>query len=973
MGTVYMAEDTKLKRTVALKFLPPQALAEESDKARFVHEAQAAAALHHPNICTVFEINETDDQVFISMAHLPGGSLKEKIEGGPLTPVDTLKIAAQIARGLGAAHSKQIVHRDIKPTNIMFSESGAATVMDFGLAKSKHQTHVTRLGTTLGTIAYMSPEQSRGVDVDHRTDIWSLGVMMYEMVTGERPFKGDYDEAVIYSILNEPPKPISEVKKDINPDLAYIIDKAMAKSAGDRYQTAEEMLEDIEALLDILKTGSSGSFSTRSRVGTTGAHAAAGGFFKPKVLFPAAAAVLVVAVAIILMVTGDKGGVTETVAVVDEDGQTIERVVPKSEYRKNFALFTFDNKTGDSANDWVEGASASLLEIDLLQDQIVNVAGAYDPTALQKLRRAGFTRWSEAPWNLKRRIAKESQNDFLVTGTFTIENGEYVIDRALHNANTGRMVSQKEYRGPDLFAIVDDISLDLKVDLLVPEDYLEDLKDLPVAEMMTTSTEALEAFGSGIAAVAIDQDWVKGVSDLQSAVAADSTFAFAHWQLMIMGLNTNQSQVTEASLSNAMQYLYKLPERIQFVIKSVYYQLKKDPVKQEAVLKMMCELYPEDILGPSMLAQQYAKERRTAEAIEQYEKIFEIDPSRSEILRTIGQMYRNDGEFDKALEYYTEYAELYPTQMRSFTPIAQIYRDQGDYDKAMQYYDKALLIEPENVSVLVQIGQIDALLGNFDEGLRKYNDALQRAKSPSDRLEALSSLSRYYRGRGQMQTSFEYMTREWAEEGKVTSPVQSLLSELMEAHFYVVGGEREKAFETVESVGRQIQAPYDEAVPLGYVFLYLEVEEPDSAEAALERLMAFIEGYKLETLRSLVYRARGEIAELRGDFKEAIVQFEKRIEATPRDYATFSDIGRCYRKLGDLSNAEANLRKTLRINPVHAECLYELALVQAEKGEREEALASLSKALDVWEPADPEFEPARKARDKLLEWQSWDS
>ncbi len=248
MGVVFKAEDTKLDRIVALKFLPAQALADESDKARFIHEARSAAALHHPNICTVYEINETEEQFFISMAYLPGGSLKERIEKGPLGAEETLKIAIQIAKGLQAAHEKQIIHRDIKPTNIMFSESGVATVLDFGLAKSKHQTHVTKLGTTMGTVAYMSPEQTRGDDVDHRTDIWSLGVMLYEMTTGRRPFRGDYDEAVIYSILNEAPAPVEELRKDADPNLVYIIQKAMAKSPADRYQTAAEMLADLEAV-----------------------------------------------------------------------------------------------------------------------------------------------------------------------------------------------------------------------------------------------------------------------------------------------------------------------------------------------------------------------------------------------------------------------------------------------------------------------------------------------------------------------------------------------------------------------------------------------------------------------------------------------------------------------------------------------------------------------------------------------------
>jgi len=507
----------------------------------------------------------------------------------------------------------------------------------------------------------------------------------------------------------------------------------------------------------------------------------------------------------------------------------------------------------------------------------------------------------------------------------------------------------------------------------VPEEYLENLKDLPVAEMMTTSIDALEPFGKGIAAVTIDQDWQSSVEYLQKAVEEDSTFAFAHWQLVILGINTNQSQVTNTALRNVMQYLYKLPERVQFVVKSVYYQLKKDQDKHVAVLKMMSELYPEDIIGLAMLAGQYTSEKRTEDAIAVYERILEIDPSRTETLRTIGRLYRNDGEFDKALDYYNQYASQYPTQVKSFTPIALIYKDMGEYDKATEYYDRALLIEPENVSVLCQLGQIDARLGNSDEALKKYQDALAIAKAPRDRQEIFAALATFYRAHGEMQKSFEYMKLEWAEEARVTSPVQSLLSELIEAHYYVKAGDRDKAFETVESVGGKIEPPYDEAVPLGYMYLYLEVEEPDSAEAALERLMSFIEGYKIETLRSNEYYGRGRIAELRGQYEEAIRYFEKRIEFSPRAVDTYRYIGRCYRNLGDLEKAETNLRKTLRIFPADPECLFELALVQADRGDRENALTTLQKVLTIWENADPEFEPAREAREKHAEWQSWKS
>ncbi|MEE9168113.1 MAG: serine/threonine-protein kinase, partial [bacterium] len=193
MGVVYKAEDTILKRMVALKFLPPHALGSDEEKARFVHEAQAAAALDHPNICTIYEIDEADGQTFIAMAYVPGQSLKEKIEAGPMELEESQNIAIQIADGLQAAHEKEIVHRDIKPANVMINEKGQAKIMDFGLAKLSGRTKLTITSTTLGTVAYMSPEQGRGQAVDHRSDIWSFGVILYEMFTGQMPFPGDYE------------------------------------------------------------------------------------------------------------------------------------------------------------------------------------------------------------------------------------------------------------------------------------------------------------------------------------------------------------------------------------------------------------------------------------------------------------------------------------------------------------------------------------------------------------------------------------------------------------------------------------------------------------------------------------------------------------------------------------------------------------------------------------------------------------
>ncbi len=251
MGEVYLAEDTRLDRKVALKFLPAQFSADEEEKKRFIHEAKAASALDHPNICSVHEIGETPEgQLFIVMGYYEGKTLKEKIKAGPLPIPEAVEIAIQIAEGLKNAHGKSIVHRDLKPANIMLTEQGVAKIVDFGLAKLRGLTRLTKSGTTLGTVAYMSPEQALGKEVDQRSDIWSLGVILYEMLTGKLPFKGEYDQAMLYAVINEEPEPLSNLRSDIPDELRIIVGKALAKKPGQRYSQAEEMLADLQAAVN---------------------------------------------------------------------------------------------------------------------------------------------------------------------------------------------------------------------------------------------------------------------------------------------------------------------------------------------------------------------------------------------------------------------------------------------------------------------------------------------------------------------------------------------------------------------------------------------------------------------------------------------------------------------------------------------------------------------------------------------------
>jgi len=268
MGIVYKAKDLKLDRFVALKFLPPELTRDPDSRERFIHEAKAASALQHNNICTVHDIDQTPDgQMFIVMDLYEGETLKQRIERGAMTLNEVAEIAAQVADGLAEAHEHGIIHRDVKPANIFLTKRGGVKIVDFGVAKLAGRTAVTRAGTTIGTVAYMSPEQARGEAIDARTDVWALGVVLYEMASGRLPFRGEHESAIVYSILNETPEPVTKLRSELPGELDRIVNMALSKDPGGRYPTAHEM---SDALVTLRRAIASRSVSAANGRGIPG-------------------------------------------------------------------------------------------------------------------------------------------------------------------------------------------------------------------------------------------------------------------------------------------------------------------------------------------------------------------------------------------------------------------------------------------------------------------------------------------------------------------------------------------------------------------------------------------------------------------------------------------------------------------------------------------------------------------------------
>lgn len=692
MGVVYKARDTQLDRFVALKFLSSHLSDDPTAKVRFVQEAKAASALDSPSICAIHEIGETDEgRLYIVMPFYDGNTLKYRMEGRPMPIEQVIDITTQIGRGLERAHEAGIVHRDIKPANIMVTNRNEVKILDFGIAKLEHGANITQTGSTLGTVAYMSPEQSGGGKTDLRSDLWAVGILMYEMLTGSRPFTGEYDQAVVYAIINEDPEPVQEVNPDVPASLGTIVSKLLSKNPSNRFQTAGELLT---ALSGITETVARGDEPPRARPA----------FTLGKTVWYGVAVFFIAAIGFLIL----QSSAEETAVITDGPH------VNEEQDHATLAVLPFSNLRRDPKTDFLGFA---------LADQVI---GSLAYVKELSVRPASSVRqYQDGDYDVQE-AGVSLGADYVMAGNYLQQGDQMRLTVELVDVNTREMVWREpiDLRYSDVFELQD----------IVAERLLQRLEvqfsDEERSRMRADVSADPVAYEYYLRALSHQEDRDGNrlaIELLEQATTLDSTFAPA-WN--------------ELGSRLRIQSYWNLGGEKVFRRSKVCYE--------KAV-----ELNPDLLSALSNIAQFYTDAGELDRAYEAAERVFEINQNNPEghfargyVFRYAGLIDESAAEMHRALAadstnpkfrsaswtFITmkDYDAMRKALRLSRVPglaeawDGEILRRQGRPEEARKLLEHAVREDPNGIAGLWAKGVLSGMIGAYDKGLeaaRKWEQA----------------------------------------------------------------------------------------------------------------------------------------------------------------------------------------------------------------------------------------------------------